>query len=110
MHLTSVLLPAPFSPSSACTVPRASFSDTLSSATSEPNRLVIPERLQRRRRRVDDRARAVVDLQAHDSASSSAREVETAPNTPFCILTILIAAAWLPASVAAQQSSSSTHS
>ena len=47
---------------------------------------------------------------AHDSASSSAREVVTAPKTPFCILTIFSAAAWLPASVAAQQSSSSRHS
>jgi hypothetical protein len=37
-------------------------------------------------------------------------EVATAPNTPPCILTILIAAAWLPASVAPQQSSSSRHS
>ena len=105
MHLTSVLFPAPFSPSSACTDPRASFSDTFSSAAHRPELLGDPQRLQRRRRRVDDRARAVADLQAHDSASSSAREVDTVPNTPFCIFTILIAAAWLPASVAAQQSS-----
>src|SRR5262249_54433541 len=41
MHLTSVLLPAPFSPSKACTLPRATFSDTSSSATKSPKRLVI---------------------------------------------------------------------
>src|SRR5262249_26877339 len=41
MHLTSVLLPAPFSPSNACTLPRATFSDTSSSATKSPKRLVI---------------------------------------------------------------------
>ncbi len=37
-------------------------------------------------------------------------ESDTAPNTPFCIVTIFTAALWLPGSVAAQQSSSSTHS
>src|SRR5579863_3535093 len=41
MHLTSVLLPAPFSPSSAWKVPAAAFTDTLSSARKSANRLVI---------------------------------------------------------------------
>ena len=44
------------------------------------------------------------------AARSGRTSCDTAPNTPPCILTILTAAAWLPASVAAQQSSSSTHS
>src|SRR5579871_205154 len=42
MHLTSVLLPAPFSPSSAWTEPRWSRNETLSSASTEPNCLEIP--------------------------------------------------------------------
>ena len=37
-------------------------------------------------------------------------EFDTAPKTPPCILIILIAARWLPWSVAPQQSSSSRHS
>src|ERR1700761_1896660 len=41
MHFTSVLLPAPFSPSSACSVPGRTFSSTLSSATKSPKRIVI---------------------------------------------------------------------
>src|SRR3569832_2807082 len=41
MHLTSVLLPAPFSPSSACKVPGRTFSSTLSSARKSPKRIVI---------------------------------------------------------------------
>ena len=40
MHLTSVLLPAPFSPSSACTEPGATFRVTWSSAVKLPKRLV----------------------------------------------------------------------
>ena len=44
------------------------------------------------------------------STSSSAFEVEMAPKTPFCIVTIFSAAAWLPASVAAQQSPRMRHS
>ena len=42
MHLTSVLLPAPLPPSRACIVPGRTVIETLSSATSEPNRLVMP--------------------------------------------------------------------
>ena len=44
------------------------------------------------------------------SADSSISLSPTAPNTPPCILTIFTAAAWLPGSVAPQQSSSSRHS
>ncbi len=97
MHFTSVLLPAPFSPSSACTVPGRSRSDTVVERDERAEALGQTTRLEGERR-------------GHDSVSSSAREVVTAPKTPFCILTILSAAAWLPASVAAQQSSRSTHS
>src|SRR6478735_2315537 len=39
-HLTSVLLPAPFSPRRACTDPGATFIVTLSIAVKAPNRLV----------------------------------------------------------------------
>src|SRR5882762_8592316 len=46
----------------------------------------------------------------HESASTKASDVATAPNTPPCILTILIAAWWFPYSVAPQQSSSRRHS
>jgi len=35
-------LPAPFSPISACTVPRLSLNDTLSSATTPGNALRMP--------------------------------------------------------------------
>src|SRR5688572_6660005 len=38
----SVDLPAPFSPTSACTSPRRIWRSTASSASSDPNRLVIP--------------------------------------------------------------------
>src|SRR5579859_4158392 len=42
MHLTSVLLPAPFSPSRARKQPGSSLSDTPESAWSEPNRFERP--------------------------------------------------------------------
>src|SRR6187402_1657819 len=41
MHLTSVLLPAPFSPSRACTVPGVSVNETSSSAIRSPKRLLM---------------------------------------------------------------------
>jgi len=41
MHI-SVLLPAPFSPSSACTSPVFAAKSTSSLATSDPNCLRIP--------------------------------------------------------------------
>ncbi len=40
MHFTSVLLPAPFSPSRACTVPRRRRSETSDSAISDPKCLL----------------------------------------------------------------------
>ena len=40
----SVLLPAPFSPSSACTSPSAASKSTPSFATTPGNRFVIPRR------------------------------------------------------------------
>jgi hypothetical protein len=46
----------------------------------------------------------------YGSRDVRAAELDTAPKTPPCIFTILTAAAWLPASVAPQQSSSNTHS
>ena len=110
MHLTSVLLPAPFSPRSACTDPRASFSDTFSSARTDPNCLEIPS-ASSAGVAASTTARAPSPISRLMTAPpSSAREVDTVPNTPFCIFTILIAAAWLPASVAAQQSSRIRHS
>src|SRR5579863_9425304 len=42
MHLTSVLFPAPFSPSNACTDPEATLMDTLSKAVIAPKRFVMP--------------------------------------------------------------------
>src|SRR5262249_40572824 len=44
------------------------------------------------------------------SARTKTSEFETAPNPPPCILIILMAARWLPWSVAPQQSSSNRHS
>src|SRR5512145_1253500 len=41
-HFTSVLLPAPFSPRMAWKVPGLSRSETASSATRSPKRLVMP--------------------------------------------------------------------
>src|ERR1700676_4253017 len=41
-HLTSVDLPAPFSPRSAWNVPAATLTETLSSAVKRPKVLVIP--------------------------------------------------------------------
>ena len=41
-HLTSVLLPAPFSPSSAWNAPASTFTETSSSAASAPKRLEKP--------------------------------------------------------------------
>src|SRR5262245_37527979 len=40
MHFTSVLLPAPFSPSSACTVPRRTVIDEATSEVKVPKRLL----------------------------------------------------------------------
>src|ERR1700722_15289080 len=60
--------------------------------------------------RLDAEAAPSAQTRAHGSAATSAAERDTAPNTPPCILTILIAARWLPWSVAPQQSSSSKHS
>jgi hypothetical protein len=42
MHLTSVDLPAPFSPSSAWNEPAGTLIETLSSAVKEPKRMVMP--------------------------------------------------------------------
>src|ERR1700677_1405990 len=42
MHLTSVLLPAPFSPSKACTLPGSTRKETSSRARKLPNRLLRP--------------------------------------------------------------------
>src|SRR5438445_358571 len=42
MHLTSVDLPAPFSPSSAWNEPAGTFTDTASSAVKPPKRMVMP--------------------------------------------------------------------
>src|SRR5262249_12166994 len=50
------------------------------------------------------------DLDGHAMVSSNAGEFETAPNTPPCILIILMAWSWLLLSVAPQQSSSNRHS
>ena len=87
MHFTSVLLPAPFSPSSAWNEPGRTLSSTLSSAMKSPNRMVMamastPSAPVGQRRFADD----------HDSAPISAVEVATAPNTPPCIL--IIFSAW----------------
>src|SRR5918993_5745170 len=49
-------------------------------------------------------------LVAHGRLSTKVALSDTAPNTPPCILTILIAASWLHRSVAPQQSSRSRHS
>src|SRR5580700_11822125 len=46
----------------------------------------------------------------HAMALMNSRETATAPKTPPCILTMLIAARWLPASVAPVQSDKSKHS
>ena len=69
MHFTSVLLPAPFSPSSAWNEPGRTLSSTLSSAVKSPNRMVIAigvdaERATGKRCFADD----------HDSAPISAVE------------------------------------
>ncbi len=42
-HFTSVLLPAPFSPSSACTVPGATFRFTSRRASNPPKRMPRPQ-------------------------------------------------------------------
>src|SRR5882757_3497367 len=42
MHLTSVDLPAPFSPSSAWNEPAGTFTETPSSAVKAPKRMVMP--------------------------------------------------------------------
>jgi hypothetical protein len=42
MHLTSVDLPAPFSPRSACTLPGVTSIETFSRAVNDPKRLVRP--------------------------------------------------------------------
>src|SRR5579863_3195275 len=46
----------------------------------------------------------------HEIAPIRSADLATAPNTPPCILIILMACSWLLLSVAAQQSSTSTHS
>src|SRR5882762_8270124 len=47
---------------------------------------------------------------SHAIASISALDVDTAPNTPPCIVTIFSAARWLPRSVAPVQSDKMRHS
>src|SRR5690606_24471934 len=68
----------------------------------EPQRM-----MQVRRRRRADQPRGVG---AHAIAPMKDLESETAPNTPPCILIILMAWSWLLLSVAPQQSSRSRHS
>src|SRR5260221_300751 len=58
----------------------------------------------------DGRGRRSLAGMAHGSRSTTEAERAMAPNTPPCIVTILIAARWLPSSVAPQQSSISRHS
>ncbi len=106
MHLTSVDLPAPFSPSSAWNEPGSTMIDTSSSATSGPKILVMPTVCSDGARTAAGVATATLMADSPRSSSSSTTE----PNTPPCIFTILIAARWLPGSVAPQQSSSSRHS
>ena len=84
MHLTSVDLPAPFSPSSAWNEPAGTLIETSCSALSAPNDFDMPIVS-------SDGARADAGL-GHGSASMKAFEGATAPNTPPCILTILSAA------------------
>ena len=72
MHLTSVLLPAPFSPSSAWTVPRSSVSETSSSARTDPNGLDDAGRLQRGRHGQRDGLDGVRTGDAHFATRSSA--------------------------------------
>ena len=114
MHLTSVLLPAPFSPSERVDATRAPAAATRPPAPcSEPKRLEMLDAPPAPAVAASaDRARAAsVDRRRLMAAPPGARaEVDTAPNTPLCIFTIFIAAAWLPGSVAPQQSSSSRHS
>ena len=68
--LTSVLLPAPFSPTSAWTSPGSSSSETSSSACVAPNRLEMPRsstRARRRRRAAARRSSARSDRDAGPS-------------------------------------------
>ena len=108
MHLTSVDLPAPFSPSSAWNEPASTLIETSSSATSGPKILVMPTVS-------SDGARTGSPVtfcanKVHGSASRKVADVATAPNTPPCILIMSSAARWFSTLVAAQQSSSSRHS
>ena len=94
MHLTSVDLPAPFSPSSAWTVPASTLMDTSSSATSDPKILVIPT-VSSEGARIGGAAVCGIrngGSEAHGRFSTKLFELDTEPNTPPCILTILIAA------------------
>ena len=84
MHFTSVLLPAPFSPSRAWNEPGRTFQLDLieGGEIAEAHGHcdgIHAERAARQGRLADD----------HDKAPISAVEVETAPNTPPCILIIL---------------------
>ena len=84
-HFTSVLLPAPFSPSSAWKAPAWIFTETSSSAASAPKRLEKP---------ISSSDGALTRaLDPHAIASITAVELATAPNTPPCISTIFSAAA-----------------
>ena len=80
-------------------VERGELAEALGHRSFEPS-----ARRDRRRREMPG------DLDRHAIASMKAAEFDTAPNTPPCILIILMAWSWLPLSVAPQQSSSSTHS
>src|SRR5262249_41050164 len=66
--------------------------------------------LRRRARRGHRAAPHAPSASRAASAASRSAELVTAPNTPFCIVTILTAASWLPRSVAPQQSARSRHS
>ena len=86
MHLTNVDLPAPFSPRSAWKLPGAMRIDTSSSAVKAPKRMVICSVSTSKAR--SGRGAG----QAHASPAIRVALSETAPKTPPCILTILIAA------------------
>jgi len=85
MHLTSVDLPAPFSPSSAWNEPAGTFTETPSSAVKAPKRMVMPTVFDTDRFSVASLIAGPHDI-PQGSCATSAFEFDTVPKTPPCIL------------------------
>ena len=92
MHLTSVLLPAPLPPSSACIVPGPHGHRDIIQRLERAEMLADVQGGQTGRRNRRSRYRNGLVGDDHLIPAIKLFESDTAPKTPFCMVTIFTAA------------------